>query len=87
MTPGAEGDEVLLGIVAQSPPRVDVVHLEIGCASTVLAAPAVALQDLLVQSAIGLGVEPEAWTVQTQASHEAFLSCSKNCRRCGGGRN
>ena len=43
MTPGAEGDEVWLGIVAQSPPRVDVVDLEVSKPSAVLAAPAIAL--------------------------------------------
>ncbi len=87
MTAGAEGNQVGLGIVAQSAPGVDVVDLKIGHPATVLAAPAVSLQHLLVQLTIGLRVEPEAWTVQAQASHEAFLSCSKNCCCCGGGRN
>jgi hypothetical protein len=44
---GAEGDEVLLGIVAQSAAGVDVVDLEIRRATAVLAAPAVSLQHLL----------------------------------------
>ncbi len=47
MTAGAEGDEDLLGVVAQSPPRVDVVDLEVDRTAAVLAAPAIPLQHLL----------------------------------------
>ena len=43
----AEGDEVLLGIVAQSASRADVVDLKVGRPAAVLAAPAVPLQHLL----------------------------------------
>ena len=39
----AESDEVLLGIVAQLAPGVDVVDLEVGRAAAVLAAPAIPL--------------------------------------------
>ncbi len=44
---GAEGDEVLLVVVAESAPGTDVMHLEIGRAVAVLAAPAVPVQNLL----------------------------------------
>ncbi len=87
MTAGAEGDEVGLGIVAQSPPRVDVVDLEVGRAAAGLAAPAIALQHLLAQLTMGLRVEAKPGPPRAQASHEAFLSCSRNCFCCGGGRN
>ena len=43
MAAGAEGDQVLLSVVSEAAPRVDVVDLEIGRAATILAAPAVAL--------------------------------------------
>jgi hypothetical protein len=87
MTPGAEGDEVLFGIVAESAPRADVMDLEVGRAAAGLAAPGVPLQHLLAQLTIGLRVEAKPGAAREQASHEAFLSCSRNCRRCGGGRN
>ncbi len=79
----------MFGIVAQSPPRVDVVDLEIGCASAVLAVPAVALQHLLAELAVRVRVEaePGPGAARDRTSHEAFLNCSKNCRRCAGGRN
>jgi len=87
MTPGAEGDEVLFGIVAQSAALIDVVDLEVGRTAAGLAAPAIALQHLLAKSTVGLGVEAEPGAAREQASHEAFLSCSRNCFCCGGGRN
>ncbi len=86
---GAEGDEVWLGVVAQPASGVDVVDLEVGRSAAVLAAPAVPLQHLLAQLTIGFWVEaePGPGSAREQASHEAFLSCSRNCCFCGGGRN
>ncbi len=63
------------------------VDLEVGRAAAVLAAPAVALQHLLAKSTVGVCVEAKPGPPWVQASHEAFLSCSKNCCCCGGGRN
>ena len=77
----------MLGVVAEAAPGVDVMNLEVGRAAAGLAVPAVPLQYLLAELAIGLGIELEAWTAREQTSHEAFLSCSKNCFCCGGGRN
>ncbi len=87
MTPGAEGDEVGLGVVSQSASWVDVVDLEVGTPAAALAAPPIALQHVLAKSTVGLGVEAEPGAAREQTSHEAFLSCSKNCFCCGGGRN
>ncbi len=87
MTAGAEGDEVLLGVVAEAAPGVDVMNLEVGRAATALAAPAIPLQHLVAELAVRVRVEAEAGAAQEQASHETFLSCSKNCFCCGRGRN
>ena len=87
MTPGAEGDEVLLGVVAESASWADVVNLEVSRAAAALAAPAIPLQHLLAKSTVGLRVEAKPGAAREQASHEAFLNCSKNCFCCGGGRN
>ena len=77
----------MLGVVAEPAPRLDVVDLEVGRAAAGLAVPAVPLQYLLAELAIGLGIELEAGTAREQASHEALLSCSRNCFCCAGGRN
>ncbi len=87
VTTGAECDEVLLGVVSESASWVDVVDLEVGTTPAGLAAPAVPFQHLLAQLAIGFWVEAESGPARDQTSHEAFLSCSKNCFCCGGGRN
>ncbi len=47
MTAAAEGDEVLFGVVPESASWMDVVNLELGCPTAVLAAPVVPLQHLL----------------------------------------
>ena len=57
MTPDAERDEVLLGIVTQSAPGVDVVDLEAGKTPAVLAAPAIPLQHLVAELAVRVRVE------------------------------
>ncbi len=77
----------MFGIGSQPASWLNVVNLKVGRPAAALAAPAIALQHLLAQSTVGVRVEPEAWTVQGQESHEAFLNCSKNCFCCGGGRN
>ncbi len=87
VTAGAKGDEVWLGIVAQTAAQVEVMNLEFGRMPTALAAPAIALQYLLAKSTVGLRVEAKPGAAREQASHEAFLSCSRNCCRCTGGRN
>ncbi len=47
MTPRAEGDQILLGIISKAAALIDVVDLKIGHPAAMLAAPAVALQHLL----------------------------------------
>ncbi len=83
----AEGDQILLGIISKAAALIDVVDLEVGTTSAGLAAPAIPLQHLLAKSTVGLRVEAEPGPAREQASHEAFLSCSKNCFCCGRGRN
>ena len=54
-----EGDEVGLGVISESASWVDVMDLEVGRAAAALAAPPIALQHLLAELAVGLGVEAE----------------------------
>ncbi len=77
----------MLGIISKAAALIDVVDLEVSRAAAALAAPAIALQHLLAKSTVGLGVEAAPGAAREQASHEAFLSCSRNCFCCGGGRN
>ena len=77
----------MLSVVSELASWVDVVDLEVDRTAAGLAAPAIALQHLLAKSTVGLGVEAKPGAAWEQASHEAFLSCSRNCFCCGGGRN
>ena len=87
VAPGTQSNQILLGIISQAAALTDMVDLKIGNPAAMLAAPAIALQHLLAKSTVGLGVEAEPGAAREQASHEAFLSCSRNCFCCGGGRN
>jgi len=49
----AEGDEVFITVVPLLAPELLVVHLKSGHGPAGLAAPAIPLEDLLVQPAIG----------------------------------
>jgi hypothetical protein len=58
VTTGTEGNQVALGIVSQQAPRVHMVHLEISWASAALAPPPISFEHLLVESLVGLKIEP-----------------------------
>ena len=57
---GAEGNQVVLGIVSQPAPGVNVVDLEVCAPPAVLAAPPIALQHLVAELAVRVRVEAEA---------------------------
>jgi hypothetical protein len=52
MAAGAEGNQILAGIVSQSAAETKVVNLEMLCCATILAFPAIALEYLCAESAI-----------------------------------
>jgi hypothetical protein len=54
----AKADEIVLRILSESTPRVDVVHLKISQTSAPLAAPAIPLQYLLALFPVRLAIEP-----------------------------
>ncbi len=59
VTTCAQSDEVVLGVVSELTPRVNVMDLESARASAALAAPAVPLQYLLAEAFIGFLVQPK----------------------------
>ncbi len=52
VTTGAEGDEVLLGVISESASWLNVVDLEVDRTAAGLAAPSVPLQHLLAELAV-----------------------------------
>jgi hypothetical protein len=54
----AEADEIRFRIFALAAPTLNVVDLEPGSRPAVLTSPAVSLQDLPAQRAVGIGTQP-----------------------------
>jgi hypothetical protein len=54
----AQGDQVLLGIMAKPTARSNMVELEITQRPAALAPPSVALEHSQLRSLVGLGIEP-----------------------------
>jgi hypothetical protein len=58
MAPGAECDQVLLGVVARMAAKLFVVDLEVRHRATGLTSPVVATQNLLTQSFVRRRIQP-----------------------------
>ena len=58
VTGGAEGDQILVGIVTQLAARLDVVHLQVLRSTTVLASPPVAREHFASELAVRIGFKP-----------------------------
>ncbi len=71
----AQGDEIMLSVVSELAPRVDVMNVEFTRTPAALAAPAVPLQYLLAQLFIGLGVKPKPRPSWKEAGHAALHMC------------
>jgi CelD/BcsL family acetyltransferase involved in cellulose biosynthesis len=65
----AERDQIFVGVVTQSAPRVDVVDLKTIGAATGLASPAVALQHFGAEFAIRIRVQPKPRSPWPKISH------------------
>ena len=68
----AQGDQIVLGVVSELAPRVDVVDVEFARAPATLATPAIPLQDLLAQALVGLWVKLKPRAFWKEASHAAL---------------
>jgi hypothetical protein len=88
MASRAQGDQVLLCIIAAVAPKFFVVNLQIGPGAATLAPPAVTSQHLLPKAIVQLGLQLKARLFGPDSVHEAFsvTSCRKACR-CSPGRN
>jgi hypothetical protein len=83
----AQGDQIVLGVVSELAPRVDVVDVEFAGTPTTLATPAIPLQDLLAQALVGLWVKPKSRAFWKEARHAAVQIWARNSCLCAGDRN
>jgi len=85
---GAQCDEVLFLIATRLAAKSEVVYLQLLHASANLAAPAIALQYLPMQLAIGLRIQSRSWVLAESLLHDAFrLMSDRKISCCGVGRN
>jgi hypothetical protein len=85
---GTKRDQVLLRIIARVTAKFLVVNLKIGHCATRLASPAVAMQHLLAQTVVLVGVELHAHMFWSDSSHDAFsVTWCKNACLSSPGRN
>ena len=85
MTAGTKCYQILQSVVSQSPPRLNVMNLEILRRSTVLAPPAVPFQDPFAKFLVSASIESKARSLLTQCTHEAFCSLSRKVTFIGPG--
>jgi hypothetical protein len=78
MAADAQGDEIHFAIVTKLTSRAEMVHLEVRCASTVLAAPSIAVKHLAPQFPIRSRAKLEPRPLGARAIHETFRICSRN---------
>jgi hypothetical protein len=83
-----ESDQVFLGILAGVAAKLFVVDFQVRHRAALLTPPPVATEDLLPQSFVGLGVEPQAHGLWANRAHDAFsFRPPRNACLCSPGRN
>jgi hypothetical protein len=83
----AQGDEVFFGIVSELAPCADVMDLEVGKISAVLAAPPIPFEHLTPQFQIRRRTELQSRSSGTEPSHDAVRTCSSKSNFWSCGRN
>src|SRR5712692_7129507 len=87
MAADAERDEVLFCIVSELAPRADVMDLEVGKTSAVLAAPPIPVEYLTPQFQIRRRTELQSRSSGTEPGHDAVRTCSSKSTFWSRGRN
>jgi hypothetical protein len=82
----AQGDEILIRIIAQQTARLNVMDLNTFHSPARLATPAVTLQDFTAELAIAFRIEPQAWTNGMDLSQSVTCTSSRSRFLCGFGR-
>ena len=71
VAPGTKSYEILIRIIAQLAPRLNVMDLKAFDTPARLATPVVPLQNFTAELAISLRVEPQAWLFGSNSSQGA----------------
>jgi hypothetical protein len=88
MACGAQCNQVLFGVLAGVAPELFVMDFQARHGATGLTPPAIATQDLLPQTLVRRGIQPQAREFRTNRAQDAFsLRLPRNACRCSPGRN
>jgi len=85
MASGAEGNQILAGVVAQLAAEAKVVNLEMLRGATILAAPAIPLEYLRAKPTISCRFETHSWSPHLKGFHCGLPICRRNSFLCGSG--
>jgi hypothetical protein len=86
MASDVQGDEILIRIIAQAAPRLNVMDLKILHPPARLAMPAVSLQHFAAELAIRFRIKPQAGPFGTNPLQDVTCTSSMSCFLCGLGR-
>jgi hypothetical protein len=85
MTPMAERDQVVGGVIAERASQVPVMGLEPVHRSAVLTSPSIPLKNLLAEKFVGIRIETNTRSFGPDICHDAFRNVSVNFNFCGSG--
>ena len=78
--------EILIRIIAQSAPRLNMMDLKILHPPARLTTPSISLQDFPAKLAISFRIKPQAGPIGTDSFQHVTCTSSSSCFRCGFGR-
>ena len=81
-----EGDQILGSVITQTASRSNVMDLKALDAAARLATPAISLQDVAAELAIGFWFKPQSWAFRAHPSHRVIWTFSTSCFLWGFGR-
>jgi hypothetical protein len=87
MTSGAKSYKVFFAIIAQVTPKLNMVNLQLGPSSTILASPIISFQDLATESSVGIWLQPNPPAFRLRTIHADSFRLLTNSSLSGPGRS
>jgi hypothetical protein len=72
VTRSAQCNQILLAVIAGAASKIFMVHLKVGLSAANLATPPIALEHLITETIVLVGIEPHGRAFRSDSSHDAF---------------
>jgi hypothetical protein len=69
---GAEGNQILLGVLSGLAAKLFVMNFEIGHRAARLASPAITAEHVVTKLVVRVWIQAQAWLLGSKLVHEAF---------------